>query len=96
LKVDVMLHEPWMLSPAVALRPEPFGALAYHFGNRTLTFLKTPALVAVVQGLGGHSDIRSALVAAGVPESQHGAYLAALRGLADADMIHPQTQETVA
>ncbi|MFM7094839.1 MAG: mycofactocin biosynthesis chaperone MftB, partial [Actinomycetota bacterium] len=22
------------LSPQVALRPEPFGALAYHYGNR--------------------------------------------------------------
>ena len=25
------LDEPWVLSPSVALRPEPFGALAYHF-----------------------------------------------------------------
>ena len=41
-----MLDEPWALSPSVALRPEPFGALAYHFGNRKLTFLKRPELVA--------------------------------------------------
>ncbi|HEY9562375.1 MAG TPA: mycofactocin biosynthesis chaperone MftB, partial [Nocardioides sp.] len=40
------LDEPWALSPSVALRPEPFGAMAYHFGNRKLTFLKRPELVA--------------------------------------------------
>ena len=48
------------LSPSVALRPEPFGALAYHFGNRKLTFLKRPELVAVVRGLGEHPDVRTA------------------------------------
>ena len=30
----------WRLHPRVALRPEPFGALAYHYGNRRLIFLK--------------------------------------------------------
>jgi len=38
------LNRGWRLNPAVALRPEPFGALAYHFGNRRLSFLKTRAL----------------------------------------------------
>ena len=28
------------LDPQVALRPEPFGALAYHYGNRRLIFLQ--------------------------------------------------------
>ncbi len=91
-----MLHEPWVLSPAVALRPEPFGALAYHFGNRKLTFLKTPTLVAVVEGLGGQPDVRSALVSAGVPEFEHAAYVDALRGLATADMIRLRAEEQVA
>ena len=44
----MILDEAWRLSPSVALRPEPFGALAYHFGNRKLTFLKRPELVRVV------------------------------------------------
>lgn len=91
-----MLDEPWILSPSVALRPEPFGALAYHFGNRKLTFLKRPELVTVVQELGRQPDVRSALAAAGVPDSQHVAYAAALAGLAAADMIHPRAQEEVA
>ncbi len=91
-----MLDEPWTLSPSVALRPEPFGALAYHFGNRRLSFLKRPELVTVVQGLGDHADVRSALHAAGVPEQQHTSYVEALRGLAATDMIRPRptTRET--
>lgn len=82
-----MLDEPWAISPAVALRPEPFGALAYHFGNRKLTFLKRPELVAVVRGLGDAADVRTALTTAGVPADQHQVYVTALNGLAATDMI---------
>ena len=88
--MEVGLGEAWALSPSVALRPEPFGALAYHFGNRKLTFLKRPQLVAVVRGLAEQPDVRAALVAARVPEEQHTAYVDALRGLAAADMIRPR------
>ncbi|MQY40765.1 hypothetical protein SRB17_87980 [Streptomyces sp. RB17] len=90
--MDPLLGEPWTLSPSVALRPERFGALAYHFGNRKLTFLKRPELVAVVRALGDQPDVRSALDAAGVPASQHAAYAAALRGLAASDMIRPRKE----
>ncbi len=82
-----MLDEAWALSPMVALRPEPFGALAYHFGNRRLTFLKRPELVAVVRGLAEHPDVRTALVAAGIGERAWPAYERALGGLAETDMI---------
>ena len=90
-----MLDQAWTLSPSVALRPEPFGALAYNFGNRKLTFLKRPELVAVVRALGEAPDVRTALESVGVPASQHPAYAAALRGLAATDMIRPRaiTQE---
>jgi mycofactocin biosynthesis protein MftB len=89
-----MLDEAWALSPSVALRPEPFGALAYHFGNRKLTFLKRPELVAVVRALAEQPDVRGALTHAGVPASQHPAYVAALRGLAATDMIRPRVEES--
>ena len=89
-----MLDEAWTLSPSVALRPEPFGALAYHFGTRKLTFLKRPELVAVVRALAEQPDVRSALTNAGVPASQHPAYVEALRGLAATDMIRPRHEET--
>jgi putative mycofactocin binding protein MftB len=88
-----MLDQAWTLSPSVALRPEPFGALAYHFGNRKLTFLKRPELVAVVRALGTQPDVRSAMVAAGIPESQFAAYTEALAGLARTDMIRPRFDE---
>jgi putative mycofactocin binding protein MftB len=82
-----MLDEAWRLSPAVALRPEPFGAMAYHFGNRKLTFLKKPELVKVVQSLEASGTVRDALVQSDVPERQWEAYLTALRSLAATDMI---------
>ena len=85
------LDDAWALAPGVALRPEPFGALAYHFGNRRLTFLKRPELVAVVRALAGSATVREALVAAGVPEAHFPAYLGALNGLATADMIRPRS-----
>jgi putative mycofactocin binding protein MftB len=87
-----MLDQAWRLSPSVALRPEAFGALAYHFGNRKLTFLKRPELVAVVRGLAEQPDVRAALHAAGIPAAEHEAYCAALRGLAATDMIRPRAE----
>ncbi len=93
--MSTLLDEPWTLSPQVALRPEPFGALAYHFGNRRLTFLKRPELVEVVRGLASHPDARAALAAAGVPDSQHPAYADALAGLAATDMIRPRTPDQI-
>jgi putative mycofactocin binding protein MftB len=88
-----MLDEPWALSPSVALRPEPFGAMAYHFGNRKLTFLKRMELVEVVKVLADHPDVRSALAAAEVPAAQWSGYVDALAGLAATDMIRPRSAE---
>jgi len=87
----VILDQAWSLAPSVALRHERFGALAYHFGNRKLTFLKRPELLTVVRALGDHPDARSALEASGVPSSQHAAYAQALEGLASIDVIRPRT-----
>ena len=83
----------WRLSPSVAVRDEPFGALVYHFGNRKLTFLKSRALVDVVRRLGDCPDVQTALNGAGVVQSEQPAYLSALNGLAKAGMIaarHPE------
>ena len=54
----------------MALRPEPFGALAYHYGNRKLTFLKHPDIVRVVRTLGDHPTLRDALTTAGIAEER--------------------------
>jgi putative mycofactocin binding protein MftB len=80
----------------VALRPEPFGALAYHFGTRRLCFLKTPQLVAVVRSLAGHPDVHAALDVAGVTTTERAAYLGALASLAAGGLIEPRTGEPAA
>ena len=81
------LHRAYRLNPAATLRPEPFGALAYHFGNRRLSFLKTRQLVTVVRLLESHDSAAGALAAAGVPVEQRARYAAALAALADSEVI---------
>lgn len=81
------LHRAYRLNPAATLRPEPFGALVYHFGNRRLSFLKTPQLVTVVRLLESHDSAAGALDAAGVPVQQRASYAAALAALADSEVI---------
>ncbi|MFI0468355.1 mycofactocin biosynthesis chaperone MftB [Saccharopolyspora sp. 5N102] len=78
----------YRLNPQVALRPEPFGALAYHFGNRKLSFLKIPELVDLVRGLGDHATVEDALLA--VPEARRASFRRALASLAATDMIRPR------
>ncbi|HEX3566036.1 MAG TPA: mycofactocin biosynthesis chaperone MftB [Acidimicrobiales bacterium] len=73
---------PWALSPQVALRPESFGALAYHFGTRRLSFLKSRRLLAVVEGLEAAPDTTTACRAAGVAVAELPSYRAALATLA--------------
>ncbi len=85
--MDFDPQRPYRKAEQVSLRPEPFGALAYHFGTRRLSFLKTPTLVDVVTGLERHDDVHATLEAAGVPEAQRDAYLAALAELAGTGTI---------
>ena len=85
---------PYRCSPSVALRPEPFGALVYHFGTRRLSFLKTPQLRRRwSRGLAEQPDVHSALDAAGVDAAQRPAYLRALAGLAANGTIEPAAEE---
>ncbi len=77
------------LNPNVSLRPESFGALAYHFGTRRLSFLKTPLLVTIVRSLGDYDSARESLSANGVGHDAQDGYLRALAALATTDMIVP-------
>ncbi len=83
------LDAAWKLHPQVALRPEPFGALLYHFGTRKLSFLKNRTIVAIVEALPEHPNVRAALQAHGVEEDAAPPYLRALQTLADSHMIVP-------
>jgi putative mycofactocin binding protein MftB len=77
----------WQLHPQVSVRPEPFGALLYHFGTRKLSFLKDRTLLAVVQGLPDAASARAACEAAGVADEYLPRYLRALGTLAESTML---------
>ncbi|MEM9561420.1 MAG: mycofactocin biosynthesis chaperone MftB [Actinomycetota bacterium] len=79
----------WRLHPRVALRPEPFGALAYHYGNRRLNFLRSPDLVALVETLEHHADPYEAFVVAGLDERRWPSFERALAALARSDFLEP-------
>jgi putative mycofactocin binding protein MftB len=77
----------WRLNPQVALRDEAFGALAYHYGNRRLVFLKSRTLVTLVSSLGDHPSAAAAIEAC-VPAGSHAAYERALARLAASEVIN--------
>ncbi len=81
------LDRPWSLHPQVSLRPEPFGALLYHFGTRKLSFLKDRTLVKVVQSLAEAPSARAAFAAAGVADAELSRYGAALTTLEQSSML---------
>jgi putative mycofactocin binding protein MftB len=78
---------PLRLSPQVALRPEPFGALAYHYGNRRLSFLRSPELVTLVRSLGEHAGPDEALAASGIDPARWPAYRTALAALVESEVL---------
>jgi putative mycofactocin binding protein MftB len=81
------LDRPWRLDERVAIRPEPFGALLYHFGTRRLSFLKNETMLAVVRSLGEHPSARAACEAAGIQPARMAAYERGLATLAESHMI---------
>ena len=83
----VTLDASYELNPQVSLRPEPFGALAYHFGNRRLTFLRSPDMVRLCELLGTHDTVSGALAAAGIEEGRWPSFAKALDSLENSEMI---------
>ncbi|QTX05739.1 mycofactocin biosynthesis chaperone MftB [Agromyces archimandritae] len=77
----------WQLHPQVSVRPEPFGALLYHFGTRKLSFLKDRVLLDIVEGLSEAATAREACDRAGVAAEHRATYLRALGTLAESHMI---------
>jgi putative mycofactocin binding protein MftB len=81
----------WDLHPQVSVRPEPFGALLYHFGTRKLSFLKDRRLLEVVRSLGDAPSARAACTASGVPPSDLPRYSAALAALVRSSIVVERT-----
>jgi len=71
----------------VALRTEPFGALAYHYGNRRLTFLRSPDLVTLVRSLADHESVDDALAAHRIEPRRRPALERALETLVHSEVI---------
>lgn len=90
------LDATWQVHPRVSIRPEPFGALVYHFETRKLSFLKERMLLDVVNGLDGVRTARAVCRAAGVPEAQEARYGRALAALAASQMLVESTSVGVA
>ena len=83
-----ILDRPLELHPRVALRPEPFGALAYHYGNRRLVFLRHPDVVRVVTSLADHASVRDALVANGIDQKRWPSFVKAIDSLTNSEIIN--------
>lgn len=79
------------MNPQVSVRPEPFGALLYHFGTRRLSFLKDRVLLAVVQSLAESPSARVACSSAGVSDSDLPRYQRALATLAESSTVIERT-----
>jgi mycofactocin biosynthesis protein MftB len=75
------------LSPTVTLRRESFGALAYDFTTRRLSFLKHQLIVDVLETLADQPSAARACAAVGVTERQRPAILRALAVLADRGVL---------
>lgn len=93
IDAEAIAHGRWRLHPRVALRPEPFGALAYHYGNRRLNFLRSPDLVTVVESLGDAPSVADALEACAIDPRRHRAFTQALAALATSDFLVPVSEE---
>ena len=85
--MTVTLDSACELHPQVALRPEPFGALAYHYGNRKLVFLKHPDVVAVLRDVATHDTLADTLVAHNVAPERWNSFVSALSSLETSEII---------
>ena len=81
------LDRAWRVSDGVALRPEPFGALAYHFGTRRLSLLEEPGAAGGGAVVGRAPDRARSVSGGGVAEAELPRYERALATLAQSGMI---------
>jgi mycofactocin biosynthesis protein MftB len=75
------------LHPHVAVRPEPFGALAYHYDNRRLVFLRHPDIVKVVTCLANYDTVADALRVNDISEDRWPAFVAAIESLITSEIV---------
>jgi putative mycofactocin binding protein MftB len=86
-----LLDTPLQLDPQVALRPERFGALAYHYRTRRLVFLKDRDVVAVATALDAHPSLSATLRACGIAESRWPSFATAFASLNESEIVRERT-----
>ena len=86
--MTVTLAAAFALDEQVSLRPEPFGALAYHYGNRRLIFLRSPDIVRVVSALADQPTVEAALTASAIEKHRWPTFVSALNNLENSEVIH--------
>jgi len=82
-----LLDEALELHPQVQLRPEPFGALAYHYGNRRLVFLKHRDMVTVAEQLGQHPSLSATLTACDIAPGRWPSFEHAFASLKSSEIV---------
>ena len=90
--MTLTLDAAFELHPQAAVRPEPFGALVYHYGTRRLVFLRKPEVLDVVQHLDEHDSIGETLASCGVAERRWPTFLKALASLEASEIIRERTR----
>ncbi len=85
--LNPLLDRALTLHPQVALRPEPFGALAYHYGNRRLVFLQHTDMVAVAGSLAQHATLADTLEACGIDRRRWPSFTKAVESLMKSEII---------
>ena len=85
------LDTAYELHPQAAVRPEPFGALVYHYGTRRLVFLRKPEVLEVVTHLGEHESVGETLAACGVAERRWPTFVKALASLEESEIIRERS-----
>lgn len=79
------------LDPRAAIRPEPFGALVYHYDTRRLVFLNDPTLVQILASLDRHDSVGDALDTFGVAPDRRASFAAAIDRLVDAGVLRERS-----
>ncbi len=82
-----LLDTPLELDPRVALRPEPFGALVYHYGTRRLVFMKHRDVVTVAEQLAVHPSLSATLRSCGIDESRWPSFEKAFASLNESEIV---------
>ena len=82
-----LLDTPLELDPQVSLRPEPFGALAYHHGTRRLVFMKHLDVVAVARELSAHPSLSATLRACGIAPARWPSFDKAFATLNESEIV---------